>query len=97
MNKDKITAFNHRIPHNVAGMFYVTDACTNCGECYTKAHKIFHHDAATNKAYVWNQPHTAAEKGEAHKMMSRCPAHCIHDNGDRFEWPKENPFKRKSA
>jgi len=97
MDKAKILAFNHRIPHNVPGAFYVTDACTDCGECYAKARKTFHFDAATNKAYVWHQPATSADKGDAHKMMSRCPARCIYDNGDKFEWPKENLFKKKSA
>lgn len=94
MKQDKILAFNHRIPRNAPGHFYVTDACNNCGLCHTKAQKWFHLDGGTGKAYVWQQPATAHDKGEVHKMMSQCPKHCIFDNGDKFEWPKANPFKK---
>jgi len=69
-----------RLPQNVPGKFYVTDACLACEACQDAAPNHFRY-SELGLSYVFKQPITNDETEQCYEAMSRCPLEAIKDDG----------------
>jgi ferredoxin len=66
---------------NVAGRFYVDDACIDCMICKDMAPNNFELDSASETYYVSRQPETQQELDDVIDAMESCPSAAIGDDG----------------
>lgn len=74
---------NERLPENVPGAFYVTNACIDCDMCREDAPTVFQRDADAGLTIVFHQPETEAEVNQAREGMEGCPVGAIGCDGDK--------------
>ena len=66
-------------PDNVAGRFFVTDACIDCDLCKETAPAIFARNEKASHAYVCKQPTSDSEMRDFLEAMEGCPVEAIID------------------
>jgi len=71
-----------RVEKNVAGQFYVTEACTDCDTCRAAAPEHFRRDEVMGFSFVSRQPVTPEEHGRCRRALMECPVKAIHDDGE---------------
>lgn len=71
-----------RVEKNVAGQFYVTEACTDCDTCRAAAPDHFRRDEVMGFSYVTRQPSTPDEHARCRRALMECPVRAIHDDGE---------------
>lgn len=71
-----------RVEKNVAGQFYVTEACTDCDTCRAAAPDHFRRDEVMGFSYVTRQPTTPDEHARCRRALMECPVRAIHDDGE---------------
>ncbi|WAC19118.1 ferredoxin [Luteolibacter sp. SL250] len=79
--------FDHRLPDNVPGKYYVDDQCLDCDLCRETAPTVFRRKDSNGHSFVMKQPQTAEEFAQANEAMEGCPCEAIFADGDEFEWP----------
>ena len=67
-------------PENVAGRYYVGEACIASRYCVDAAPNNFRMDE-TGHAYVFRQPQTPEEEEQCRDAMAGCPVNAIGDDG----------------
>lgn len=70
-----------RLENNVAGKYYVTDACNGCGLCFSIAQQNFMYCTDSLYYYVSQQPRNEREEADIRQVISICPTDCIKDDG----------------
>ena len=77
--------FQHRIPQNVPGKFYVDDQCIYCNLCREMLPMVFREEPEY-WASVFHQPSTAEEIRIAMEAVECCPVEAIGCDGDVHDW-----------
>ena len=65
------------LPGNVAGKYYVTEACDGCAYCALDAPDNFSFDYATNTYFVSKQPQNTGELEMVLEAIDDCPLDAI--------------------
>ena len=68
-----------RWPDNVAGRFFVTQACIDCDLCKEAAPATFARNEKEGHAYVFKQPTSDAELRACLEAVEGCPVEAIID------------------
>lgn len=71
-----------KLEDNVAGKYYVTDACDGCGICFSYAIQNFMYSSDSSYYFVYQQPSDSREEDDIRKAMELCPMNCIMDDGE---------------
>lgn len=64
-------------PENVAGLFYVTDECIDCGLCFETAPDTFRLSEDGSQSVVYRQPTDPEELSLAEEALEGCPVEAI--------------------
>jgi ferredoxin len=84
--------FNHRLPQNTPGKFYVDDQCLDCDLCRDLAPKNFKRWEEGGYSYVSKQPETDEELGLCMEVVRGCPLEAVGLDGDQNNW--NSPLQR---
>ena len=68
---------NDKHPLNVPGRFYNDLSCIDCGMCPDLAPNLFRRDDEGGYSYMYQQPRTIEEVGQALEAMEACPTESI--------------------
>ncbi len=72
---------NSRVKGNVAGRYFVDDACIACDACCVEAPRFFAMNDNDGHAYVKLQPQSPEEINEAENALAACPVEAIGNDG----------------
>jgi ferredoxin len=70
-----------RLPENIPGAFYITNACIDCDMCRETAPTVFKRNDDIGFSVAFHQPETEAERQQAEEALKGCPVEAIGDNG----------------
>ena len=70
----------NKFKENIAGKYYVDDACIDCDLCRQAAPNNFKRLDA-GYTVVFKQPETAAEEDQCKQAMGACPVEAIGSDG----------------
>lgn len=76
-----MTVLTERLPENVPGAFYITNACIDCDMCRDSAPTVFRRHDDIGFSVVYHQPETAAEQQQALEALEECPTGAIANDG----------------
>lgn len=70
-----------RLPENISGAYYTTDACIDCDMCRETAPAVFRREDSIHYSVVHRQPETDEEWALAAEAMESCPVEAIGNDG----------------
>ena len=73
--------WNERFLENVAGAFYVSNACIDCDMCRETEPTVFRRDDNLGYSIVFHQPESERERTEAREAQGGCPTDAIGADG----------------
>jgi ferredoxin len=71
----------NKLKENVAGAFYVDDACIDCDLCRQAAPNNFKRLDDAGYSIVFKQPDTPEETAQCQQAKGACPVEAIGDDG----------------
>lgn len=71
-----------RLAGNIAGKYYITEDCINCGLCEAIAPDNIKFEEDLGAQIVFKQPDTPTEDGQLQEAIESCPTTAIGDDGD---------------
>ena len=88
-----MASFEHRIPDNIPGKFYVDDQCIYCDLCREIAPSVFRQQQQRDgQAFVFHQPSTPEELRAAIEAFEGCPYDAIGADGEGQAVEAATPF-----
>ena len=78
-----MTDLTERLPENVSGAFYITNACIDCDMCRDSAPTVFRRHDDIGLSAVFHQPETEAERQQAQQALEECPTGAIGNDDGR--------------
>ena len=71
-----------RLAGNVAGKYYITEDCINCGLCEAIAPENIKYDETLGEQIVFKQSASPTEDEQLQEAIESCPTTAIGDDGD---------------
>lgn len=71
-----------RLPDNIAGKYYITEDCINCGLCEAIAPDNIKYEEALGAQIVYKQSDSPTEDEQMQEAIESCPTTAIGDDGD---------------